>query len=238
MPRDSAGMGVAAPRRRASGPRGATYLGSALALFTFPREDGLCAGAGSRDDTMAKWLVIAMGAVLALGGVSFIAMGWDIGQVERGWTEVIAGAGALGAGCVTMAIGVLIGAIDKIAAPAARREDFAKPARAETAPPLKPAPADIDAPSPARLPDEQLDWVTQGFANTPFADAQPAENTDAAARRDAAGSPTVIGEYKISGVTYVLYNDGAIVGETPHGARRFDSLTELRAYIDAGGGRD
>ena len=65
---------------------------------------------------MRKWVVLALGAVLAVGGLISIWQGSDIIQIERGWTQVIAGTVALAGGVVTLALYALIAKVEEIAA--------------------------------------------------------------------------------------------------------------------------
>lgn len=53
-------------------------------------------------------LVIALGGILSLCGALAIGAGYPIVQVERGWTEVIAGSVALSCGIVTIALGLIL----------------------------------------------------------------------------------------------------------------------------------
>jgi hypothetical protein len=55
-----------------------------------------------------SYLVLALGALLSLGGAFAIYAGYGIIQVERGWAGVIAGATALSGGIVTIALGFIL----------------------------------------------------------------------------------------------------------------------------------
>jgi len=54
------------------------------------------------------WGVIATGVLLALLGCYWLIAGWDHIQIERGWSQFIAGAIVLSGGSITIAIGRLI----------------------------------------------------------------------------------------------------------------------------------
>ncbi len=54
------------------------------------------------------WGVVVSGGLLAMVGAYWLYAGWDHIQIERGWSQFIAGAMALSGGVVTMAIGRLI----------------------------------------------------------------------------------------------------------------------------------
>jgi hypothetical protein len=53
-------------------------------------------------------VVMAFGAILALGGVISIFLGYGMINVERGWTQVIAGATVLSGGSITLALGLIL----------------------------------------------------------------------------------------------------------------------------------
>ena len=59
---------------------------------------------------MTRVFVVALGALLALAGLLMMWQGWDIVQVERGWTQVIAGATFVGSGVIAISIGLVAGA--------------------------------------------------------------------------------------------------------------------------------
>ena len=78
---------------------------------------------------MGKWVVLVLGSVLALSGLVSIWQGSEIIQIERGWTEVIAGAVALSGGVVTVGIYFLLAQLEQMSlgaltpAATARRDD-------------------------------------------------------------------------------------------------------------------
>lgn len=48
-------------------------------------------------------------------------------------------------------------------------------------------------------------------------------------------APQVVGTYASGGNTYVMFADGSIEAETPRGRYNFNSLDELKAFVEAGG---
>ncbi|TXM72401.1 hypothetical protein FV218_13325 [Methylobacterium sp. WL69] len=50
--------------------------------------------------------------------------------------------------------------------------------------------------------------------------------------------PEVVGTYASGGNTYVMYANGSIEAETPRGRFSFESLDELKAFVEAGGEND
>ena len=63
---------------------------------------------------MGKWVVLVLGSVLALSGLVSIWQGSEIIQIERGWTEVIAGAVVLSGGVVTVGIYFLLAQLEQM----------------------------------------------------------------------------------------------------------------------------
>ena len=64
---------------------------------------------------MSKYFLMALAAILAgIGGYALID-GWSIVQVERGWSQVIAGATALSAAAIVLAIALLLRAVEALA---------------------------------------------------------------------------------------------------------------------------
>ncbi len=64
---------------------------------------------------------------------------------------------------------------------------------------------------------------------------EPANDEPAPAAEPAPESgakPAVIGHYDAQGTHYTLYADGSIEAETPHGVYRFDSMEELKRFIE------
>ena len=94
---------------------------------------------------MTKWLALALGGLLALGGALSIWNGVDIIQSERGWVSVIAGSVALTGGIVTFALFLLIREVQAL------RASMALSTRVATIPPPPPraAPVVVEEPAPA-----------------------------------------------------------------------------------------
>lgn len=71
---------------------------------------------------MSKYFLYALVAILAgIGGTALID-GWSIVQVERGWTQVIAGATALSAAAIVLAIALLLRAVEALGVGMARSQ--------------------------------------------------------------------------------------------------------------------
>lgn len=184
--------------------------------------------------------VIGMGAVLALAGVYFVAMGAPIVEVERGWTQVIAGATFIGAGVVTIAIGALIGAVSQLGV-AADVVSPVRPDEVEFRPDKGDAPPEVVAGAgEAAKPDEDERpgaWIDEALAER-TAKLSVDDEPSAAERvppRSTASGEKVVARYALSGVDYTLYANGVIEGLGPDGPMRFTSIEQLRAHLARGG---
>ncbi len=210
---------------------------------------------------MSKIVVMALGLLLIAAGAASIIQGYPIVVVERGWTQVIAGATALSAGVVTLAIGFLIGAVNRLRralAPAAAAhppepvaiaapDPFAPPPSKDPIEPLPPPrTAPLDAAPEAEIAGGRGSWIDEALSQ----DAGPRRDEPAPAAADAPSfdqgeaappepepvktarkPPTLVGRYAFGGADYLLYDDGSIDATTPAGVVRFNSLAELRAHL-------
>ena len=63
-----------------------------------------------------KWIVAGAGVLLSMAGLYGLVTGASIIQVERGWASFIAGAVAVSAGVITLALAALMGRIEQLVA--------------------------------------------------------------------------------------------------------------------------
>ncbi len=135
-----------------------------------------------------------------------MANGWEMIQVERGWSLFIGGAAALAGGVIVVAIGQVVARLDEliVSSKAWRNgETTALPASSSKKADIPPRETAEEAP-----------------------DKAPA----APRRRDEAGKePVEVDRYASGEVTYVMYSDGSVEVRTPDGAQRYASLSALRA---------
>lgn len=90
-------------------------------------------------------------------------------------------------------------------------------AQTTVAPPLA-SPTDMRQDSPHPAPEE----VFAGAASEPPRPDMP--------RKD---PPVVLGRYESEGTTYVMFSDGSIEARSKRGAYRFNSMAELKSFMDA-----
>ena len=204
---------------------------------------------------MTRVFVVALGALLALAGLLMMWQGWDIVQVERGWTQVIAGATFVGSGVIAISIGLVVGAPRAMGAAQRPREAPVRERKlaaratpgAESPPPaVEPkkaaetveaepgaiqeappsvTPEAVEAPVEAKRHDGVETVVETEMTSTTIVDGAPVVDETVA-------NHTIVGRYTIGGVNYTLHDNGMIEGVGPNGLVRFASLDELRAHIE------
>ena len=193
---------------------------------------------------VSKWGVTALGVALAVGGVVAMASGWDIIQVERGWSLFIGGAAALAGGAVVIALGQVVFLLDEIlmaTQPRRTAEKSPAPSASAAKPQPKepeqrskqPPPQTSPAPTPtlAQTPPAQQAPLAVAPAAPPAPSAtEPEREAEApAADEPSVAEPREVDRYESGGITYVMFSDGAVEVRTLNGAQRFASLAELRA---------
>ncbi|WP_400767533.1 hypothetical protein [Methylosinus sporium] len=167
---------------------------------------------------LTRWGVFGLGAALAAWGVAAMFEGWDKIQIERGWSLFIAGAVALSGGVVTVAIAAALSRLDHALAtfsPQAPRVDAPAPAPVIS----QPAPAPEIEPPPAMAP--------------PTAMAPPPGFEAYAPKRYVEAEPVEVDRYENGGALYVMFSDGSVEIRGEGRVRRFASLSELRAQVNA-----
>jgi len=168
------------------------------------------------------WGVIIGGVLLACGGFYAMATGWEYVQLERGWSQFIAGSVALSGGVVTVAIGRLIRVLinDERLAPIDRR------APASSAPSLKPGPG-------TQLENGGVPPLAQRPASTnaasPAAIAAPREPAHGQIDPALVPAPHEIDRYTAGDSTYVMMSDGSVEVHSPTEVRRYPTIAALRA---------
>ncbi len=130
--------------------------------------------------------VTLLGIALALSGLYGMWAGWDYIQLERGWSQFIAGATAVSGGVVTIALGRVIGLLGRIAdhAPATQARAEKKSPAAE---PIERAQSADRAPAAARAPAKppvEVDrYSAGGSVYVMFSDGSVEMQTDGRSQR-------------------------------------------------------
>jgi hypothetical protein len=88
-----------------------------------------------------------------------------------------------------------------------------------------------DAPAPRFVPPSQ-----RRAAQSEMAEAMPAPEplVEAPVATESGEAPVEIGRYSANDVAYVMFSDGSITAETATGTYRFNSLIELKDFIERG----
>lgn len=158
---------------------------------------------------LTRWGVLGLGAALAAWGVAAMFEGWDKIQIERGWSLFISGAVTLSGGVVTLAIAAALSRLDHALATFAPQA-----ARVAPAPVIsQPAPAPAMAPPTAMAPPAAF----EAYAPKRYVEAEPVE----------------VDRYENGGALYVMFSDGSVEIRGEGRVRRFTSLSELRAQVNA-----
>jgi hypothetical protein len=198
---------------------------------------------------VARNLAMALGVLLALAGAICVWQGWDIVQVERGWTLVISGAVVFAGGAIMFALGLLTREVyalrktlnardarletlaeDFMApAPVARGPNLASPPPEPRAVAEPPAPAPMRPPAPNFAPGPEAAPASFAWPRGP-APAPAAEGVGLVAD-DKIPRPRVLRQFDAKGVAYTLYSDGSIESDSPEGRLRFANMESLRAYL-------
>ncbi len=141
----------------------------------------------------ARWALRFLGLALALGGGAAMLRGWDIVQVERGWSQFIAGAVALSGGAVVLALAEVVAKLDRLlaggvdvkptpvaqapvqAAPPAPKAAVAPPPpkKAAAEPPPPPEPKTAPLTEARALPEPAQEPITEPPAAKPSVSAPP-----------------------------------------------------------------
>jgi len=192
---------------------------------------------------VSRWGVTALGVALVVCGVAAMAGGWEIIQVERGWSLFIGGATALAGGAVVIALGQVVFRLDEILVAAQLRRTGEK-SPASSAPAAKPQLKEAEQRSkqpPPQAPPAPTPTPTLGQTppaqQAPLAAAPPAppakepeQEAEAPAADEPSGAePREVDRYESGEITYVMFSDGAVEVRTSNGSQRFASLAELRA---------
>jgi hypothetical protein len=190
---------------------------------------------------VSRWGVTALGVVLAICGVVAMVGGWEIIQVERGWSLFIGGATILAGGAVVIALGQVIFRLDEIVV-ATQLSRTGEKSPAPSAPPAKPQPKELEqrsrqpspqaspAPAPTLAQTPPAQQAPPAAAPTASPATEPEREAEAPAPEEPSGAePQEVDRYQSGEITYVMFSDGAVEVRTSNGSQRFASLAELRA---------
>jgi hypothetical protein len=166
------------------------------------------------------WGVILFGVLLTCGGVYAMASGWEYVQLERGWSQFIAGSVALSGGVVTVAIGRLIRVLtaNERFAPLERRAHTAPTRSSES----RTEAENNRAPVATRKPTTTIVQRSGSIERS----LEPAQVPPEPAL---APVPHEIDRYTAGDSTYVMMSDGSVEVHLPTEVRRYPTIAALRA---------
>ncbi len=178
------------------------------------------------------WGVIFFGLLLALGGIYGLWAGWDLIQLERGWSQFIAGSVALSGGVITIALGRILSVLASHKTLPQALVD--KPIASEDA--IKPLDSSgglkVEA-SSARTAPKPLSPDRQN-SPPPSTKLAPAPETIAQPQTASIqGELEEVDRYSAGDSTYIMFSDGSVEVRKPTGSQRFPSLAALRAATGA-----
>jgi hypothetical protein len=170
---------------------------------------------------VSKWGVTLLGLLLLVWGAAAMWNGWDVIQIERGWSLFIGGASAVAGGAVVCALGLVIGRLDRLIAAAtpARKPSTAEP----------PAPRESKAPTPKTAEVESVESKSGDSERLVVTAPEPWPLAAKAAEPEAEPDLVEVDRYESGETTYVMFSDGAVEVRTAAGAQRYASLAELRS---------
>ncbi len=203
-----------------------------------------------------SWIFAFLGLVAAIGGGGAIVMGWPLVPLERGWTMVIAGAALASGGLVCLALAALMAetrrtrlALERgMAKLAVGPSGIGAAAIASTTP--SPLRLDAAAPAPTAAGPASAGDAVSGpsphrFEPMNAAVAPAGEASDAARGAVHAGIALAHGHepvsdeemqparsFTVGDTTFVVFSDGSIEARTADGTKRFESMDEVRAYLE------
>jgi hypothetical protein len=173
------------------------------------------------------WIISLLGLAAAAAGGGAIYIGWPMVPLEKGWTLVIAGATLGSGGLVSFALAVQILETRRLRAALEK-------ALARLAAPPKEAEA-AKEPPPAAAPRRR----EEPRETTRPAELPPARPAPEAPRPTARGEVMAGDElqparsFTVGETTFVVFTDGSIEARTAEGTKRFGSMAEVRAYLEA-----
>jgi hypothetical protein len=192
-----------------------------------------------------SYFVFLLSLLLLAAGLAGVYFSLDLLPTSMGVLYALAGAGAVGMAILTLAVGVLIRRVDRLAALVRHAQPTithpaplptqASPIESELAEaPLpeggEPAIARIDVggePPNAELAhagdDEPINENRTGHLPT-LSEIENAIETPLAL-------PTLIGRYSSGGANYMIFSDGSIEADTEEGAYKFDSMGDFKKYL-------
>ena len=172
-------------------------------------------------------LLSILAVAMIATGLTAMAFGMSIVQVERGWTMVISGTVAASGGAVLLGLAFAVQRLGRITHELVWIRDRLATIGEMTA--------------------ETVDWSAEPEVEVEPVEVVPTRPVEEPVHLAPAPPPqpappppperVIVGQYSSGGNEYKMYSDGSIDATTPAGLRRFASLEELRDFVAGGGER-
>lgn len=174
------------------------------------------------------WGVIFLGILLVFGGGYGLWAGWDLIQLERGWSQFIAGSVALSGGVMTIALGMILTALTSLKSLPLISADR-EIASQEAINPLSSVSAESKIKAAgARTVHQALSPDRQDtlLASTKLGpQPEPIERPQTSVQ----GEAEEVDRYSAGDTTYIMFSNGSVEVRKATGSQRFPSLAALRA---------
>jgi hypothetical protein len=174
------------------------------------------------------WGVIFLGILLALGGAYGLWAGWDLIQLERGWSQFIAGSVALSGGVMTIALGRILTVLTSLK-PLPLMSTDRQIASQEAITPLASASAGSKIEAAGARTAHQI--LSSDRQDTLLASTKPTPPPEPTERPQSStqGEAEEVDRYSAGDTTYIMFSDGSVEVRKATGSQRFPSLAALRA---------
>jgi len=174
------------------------------------------------------WGVIFLGILLVVAGGYGLWAGWDLIQLERGWSQFIAGSVALSGGVMTIALGRILAVLTSLKTLPLTSGDRERVSEAIQPLPPSSAGSKIEA-SGARTAPQTISPDRQDMSLVSAKSVPPPEPMERPQTPSVQGEGEEVDRYSAGDTTYIMFSDGSVEVRKATGSQRFPSLAALRA---------
>ena len=186
-------------------------------------------------DDLVAILIFILSLILLIAGAASGYESVDLLPTSAGVLYALAGAVAVCAAVVTLAVAVLIRRVDALtklvqdsAAPSVL------PAAFEAAPSTESAPAEEVSSAPSAIETgapEIVDEAPAGEDKSPININRAGHLPSLETPEEPQGPPSLIGSYSSAGANYKIFSDGSIEAETSDGTFKFTSMADFKRHL-------
>lgn len=173
-----------------------------------------------------SWVFALLGLATTIAGGGAIAVGWPLVPLERGWTMVIAGAALVSGGLVCLALAALMSETrrTRLAVERGLARLASGPIEAEA----------VEIASTSLSGHERMSIPATAPAGASAA-ASRATHGEVALGSEQEAAPVEMRparSFTVGDTTFVVFTDGSIEARSSEGTERFQSMEEVRAYLE------